>query len=208
MLKLEAKLLDNGLSKKLLKKEEAARKAMRATMKDLKRRAPVKVAQAVTDVYAVKQGDVKPGKGGMGGGGRVQASGETIEEFALTYAGSPMPPTHFKMTPKARPAAGRRYGIKATIKKGSKVQIGHGGKPGSEGGAYARPADSPYFLANLNGGMSLPVQRKGDKLAKVFRTVSIPQMVGNEEVADHAIKEIGELAEERLNHNLKRFLDG
>ena len=64
MLKLEAKLLDNSLSQKLLKKEQAARKAMSYTMKDLKRRAPTKVAQAVVDVYAVKQGDVKPGKGG------------------------------------------------------------------------------------------------------------------------------------------------
>lgn len=47
MLKLEAKLLDNSLSQKLLKKEQAARKAMSYTMKDLKRRAPTKVAQAV-----------------------------------------------------------------------------------------------------------------------------------------------------------------
>ena len=108
MLKLEAKLLDNNLSQRLLKKEQAARKAMSYTMKDLKRRAPTKVAQAVVDVYAVKQGDVKPGKGGMGGGGKVRASGETIDEFALTYTGSPMTPTHFKMTPKAPPGGGRR----------------------------------------------------------------------------------------------------
>ena len=206
MLTLEARLLDNGLSQALLKKEQAARKAMVEPMRDLKRRAPAKVAQAVTDVYAVKQGDVKPGKGGMGGGGKVQASGETIGEFALTYTGSPMTPTHFKMTPNGRPAGGRRYGIKATIKKGSKVQIGHGGKPGSDGGAYARPVDSPYFLANLSGGTSLPVQRKGNKLAKVFRTVSIPQMVGNEEVAEPAMREICNLAEKRLTHNLERFL--
>ncbi len=207
MLKLEAKLLDNNLSQRLLKKEQAARKAMSYTMKDLKRRAPTKVAQAVVDVYAVKQGDVKPGKGGMGGGGKVRASGETIDEFALTYTGSPMTPTHFKMTPKAPPGGSRRYTVKATIKKGSKVTIGHWAKPGSEGGAYARPGDSPYFLAGGNGGSTLPFQRKGDKLAKVFRTVSIPQMVGADEVAERAVKDIGELAEERLNHNLKRFLE-
>ena len=53
MLKLEAKLLDNNLSQRLLKKEQAASKAMSYTIKDLKRSAPTKVAQAVVDDYAI-----------------------------------------------------------------------------------------------------------------------------------------------------------
>lgn len=206
MIKIVPKLVESNLSQKLMQTEQSARKAMAFTMKELKRRAPVKVAQAVTEVYAIKQGDVKPGNGGMGGRGNVKVSGETIDELVLVYTGSPMTPTHFRQTPKAPPGNRRKYTIKATIKKGSKVTIGHWSKPGSEGGAFARPADSPYFLAGGNGGVTLPMQRKGDKLAKVFRTVSIPQMVGNDEVADNAIQSIGELADERLKHNLERFL--
>lgn len=200
------RLVDNGLSQRLLRKEVAAKRAMRTTMGELRRRAPAKVAKAVAGVYAIKQADVKPGGSGMGGRGSLSMGGADVGSFTMVYTGSPMTPTHFRMSP-ASPPGGRRYTIKATIMKGSRVTIGHWAPRGSEGGAYARPGASPYFLAHGNGGTALPFQRHGNSLDKVFRTVSIPQMVGNDRVLEEAMSSINELAESRLTHNLERYLN-
>lgn len=206
MVELVAHVVKGDLAAQLAKKERGARRALQSTMNDLRKRAPAKVSAAVIKRYAIKKADIPtPGSEG-GGGSSVGASGEDIGSFRLVYKGRVMTPLRFRMSPGARPSGGRRYMIKATILKGSRVTIGHGGKPGSDGGAYARPNPSPYFLATGNGGMTLPFQRKGDRLSKVFRTLSVPQMVGNDEVAAEAIKGITEIAESRLDHYLKRYV--
>lgn len=195
-----------GLARELRKDKEASRKAIKATVRDLRKRGPTQVAKAVTGVYAIKAADVKPGKSGarMAGGARIRASGETVEDFTLVYTGGPMTPLHFRMSPGAAPR-GKRYTIRATIFKGARVKIGHWAPRWSEGGKYRRPSDSPFFLAAGNGGKSLPMQRKGGKLS-AMRTISLPQMVGNDEVAEEALGKISELAEKRLEHHLQRFL--
>lgn len=207
LVQLVPHIVKGDLVAQLEKKEQGARRALQSTMNDLKKRAPAKVSAAVVKRYAIKKGDIpKPGAGNGGGASSASASGEDVGSFALTYTGRLMTPLHFRMSPSARPAGGRKYTIKATILKGSRTTIGHGGRPGSEGGAYARPNDSPYILAAGNGGVTLPFQRKGDRLAKVFRTVSVPQMVGHDEVAAEAIDGIRGIAESRLNHYLSRYL--
>lgn len=208
MIRIVPELMNNNdVSKRLMKTPNAARKAMKTTMNELKRRAPVKVAQSVTDVYNIAQAYVKPGgKKRMAGRGAVSVQGETIADLTLVYTGSPLTPSRFNMSPKEAPGGGKKYTVKAAIKKGNRTVIGHWSKPYSEGGAYSRPAKSPYFLAYGNGGSSLLLQRQGNGKTKAFKTVSIPQMVGNDEVASHALQEIGDLAEERLEHNLSRML--
>lgn len=206
MIKLSLEAATDKLAKALAHDEVAAKKAIKATMSDLKRRAPAKVSQAVRERYAIKAGDIpKPGSGRGGGSSTSGATGDTIKEFALVYKGRRMTPTHFGMK---RTKGDKRgvYRINATILKGHRVQIGHGGPSWSEGGRYSRPANSPYFMLTGNGGTTIPMQRRGDKL-HAQRTVSVPQMVGNDEVSSKAIREIGDIAGERINHNLERYLD-
>ena len=51
----------------------------------------------------------------------------------------------------------------------------------------------------------LPMQRRGGKL-HAMRTVSLPQMVGKEEEAQEAMGKLSELARDRLEHHLRRFM--
>lgn len=195
-----------GLARDLLKDKEAARKAIKATVGDLRSRGPAQVSKAVRGVYAIKAADINPNQGGrrLAGGMHVQARGESVDDFALVYTGSPMTPTHFGMKPGA-PPGGKRYTIKATIRKGARKTIGHWAPKGRDHGRYARPSDSPFFLVSGNGGSTLPMQRHGGKL-KAFRTVSVPQMVGNDEVAEEAMSGLSELAQKRLEHHLRRYM--
>ena len=39
-----------------------------------------------------------------------------------------------------------------------------------------------------------------------MRTLSVPQMVGNDEVAADAMAQLRELADKRLEHNIKHFM--
>lgn len=196
-----------GLARDLLKDKEAAHKAIKSTVRELHRRGPTQVSKAVRNVYAIKAGDISPSKGArrLAGGAHVQARGETVDDFTLVYTGGPMTPTHFNMKPGA-PPGGKRYTIKATIYKGARKTIGHWAPKGKDHGRYARPSDSPFFLVGGNGGSMLPMQRHGGKL-KAFRTVSVPQMVGNKKVAEEAMSNLSELAQERLEHHLKRYLN-
>ncbi|WP_217969021.1 hypothetical protein [Adlercreutzia caecimuris] len=206
MIKLDLLPPPQGLARDLLKDKEASRKALKATVRDLGRRGPAQVSKAVRAVYSIKAGDIAPGKGGgrLAGGARVRGAGETVDTFTLVYTGSPMTPTHFRMSPGSA-SGGRRYTIKATIFKGARVKIGHWAPRGSEGGRYARPSDSPFFLVGGRGGSMLPMQRRGGKL-HAMRTVSLPQMVGKEEVAQEAMGKLSELARGRLEHHLRRFM--
>lgn len=205
MISIEARVEKGDLVQRLEKKQDNARKAIKSTISDLKRRAPGQVADAVTEVYDIKRTAITPGgKKGMAGRSKVSAGGDTIASFSLTYTGNPLSPYNFGQTPEAAPGGGRSYGIKATIMKGSQRQIGHWSKPYSEGGSHARPAPSPFFLP---AGVKVPFMRQKNGKWKVFRTVSIPQMVGDDEVATIAVKNIQELAEKRLKHNLERFLN-
>lgn len=206
MIDIKIRSESKQLARELRRDKDASRKAIKSTMGDLRRRGPAIVAKAVTSRYAIKAAEVKPSKSGerMAGGATIGIRGESIETFTLVYTGNLMTPIHFRMSPTA-PSTGRRYTIKATILKGVRVKIGHWAPRGKDGGRYARPADSPFFLAAGNGGQVLPFQRKGGGL-EAMRTVSLPQMVGNDEVADEAMAKLSELAEKRLKHNLSRFL--
>lgn len=190
-----------GLARDLLKDKEASRQALKDTMSDLKKSAPTRVAESVVKRFNVAKGKVSPGKRNNGASS-IRAGGTTIAEFSLEYKGRVLSPVSFGMKPKVRRKKLKSpYEISATILRsaGSKT-IGHGGPPGSDGGRYARPSDSPYFLTRKGGP---PMQRRGSKLY-AMRTLSVPQMVGNEEVAEEALEQIGALMEKRLRHNIER----
>ena len=79
--------------------DEQGRKAVKATVRDVKARAPSWIAQEVTSVYNIKKGEITPsGKNSSKPkkmAGSVSVSGETIEELTITYSGRLLTPVHF-----------------------------------------------------------------------------------------------------------------
>ena len=96
--------------------DEKGRKAVKATVRDVKSRAPGWIAQEVTAVYNIKKSEITPSGSGKPKkmAGSIQITGETIEELAITYKGRLLTPVHFGMTPKA-PPRGKSYTLKAQV---------------------------------------------------------------------------------------------
>lgn len=194
------------------KLEKSARKVVDATTKDFKSRGPGWISQEVTKEYRIKKAEVS--KSSSAGTVKPKLQGDTI---SIAYKGRVLTPLHFLLTPKAAKgfknsktlvnadnlniAGGRtpptayartprKYKVSVTIKKGSKKQL-------------LGKNDNPVFI----GPNGLPFQRTGDgRKIDVIRTVSLPQMVGNEEVQENISKTIDEKLGKRFEHHMKRFM--
>lgn len=120
--------------------DEKGRKAVKATVRDVKSRAPGWIAQEVTQVYNIKKSEITPssGKGAKPKkmAGSIQVRGETIEEMTITYSGRLLTPVHFGMTPKT-PPAGKSYTLKMQVVKGQKKVIGRYKNTRTPGGPYS-----------------------------------------------------------------------
>ena len=168
-------------------------KALEATTKDFKSRAPSKISKRIREVYGVKTADIKSTQKGARTNGTINVAGINVDNVELAYSGRLLTPTHFNMTPKARPAS-KKYTVKATIKKGHKTVL-----------------SSRAFLAlsGKAGSIQIPFQRVGTSRypIKAIKTLSVPQMITNETdgVAENISKDINELLNSRLEHNIKRF---
>ena len=206
----------------------AGEKAISNTLKDVKARAPGWIASEVVKTYNIKKGEITPSSGKNAKpkkmAGAVNIKGETFEDFSITYTGSPLTPLHFGMTPKkptalldkrkAIPAAGlnlkggaaaevamarvrKPYNVKLTVKKGQKKQLN---------GKY----DTPIYLAPASKTSStmIPYQRTpgGKFKAAAIHTLSVPQMITNEEVNATIYKKLNEETAKRLQHNFDRAL--
>ena len=171
-------------------------KAIGRTIADCKTRGPAQVTKAVTAVYGIKSGEVtatgKAAKGGAKTVGSIKVSGVTVDSVQLIYRGRVLTPTHFSMTPKNRPDAGKKYTVKAAIYKGKKKVLG-----------------SSVFLApsGAAGTTEIPFKRKSEKRTPIeaIRTVSIPQMITNENVSADIQTRMDELLATRLQHNTERI---
>lgn len=171
-------------------------KAVKATMKDCKARAPAQVTKAVTAVYAIKSSEVtaagKAAKGSAKTVGEIKIKGVSLENIQLTYRGRLLTPTHFSMTPRTRPQGGKRYTVKAAVYKGKKKALG-----------------SSVFLAPSGalGTTEIPFKRTTDARLPIdaIRTVSIPQMIGNQTVAADIKVRLNNLLMTRLQHNIDRY---
>lgn len=171
-------------------------KAISRTIADCKTRAPAQVTKAVTAIYGIKSSEVtaagKAAKGGAKTVGSIKVSGVTVDSVQLTYKGRVLTPSHFSMTPKKRPEAGKKYTVKATIYKGKKKALG-----------------SSAFLApsGAAGTTEIPFKRTSEKRLPIeaIRTVSIPQMITNEKVAADIQARMDELLTTRLQHNTERL---
>ena len=178
------------LFRRLQKLETGGETAIKRTVQDFTSRAPGWVSKAVRQHYGVDTAAIKAaGPSVKRGAGSVKAGGAAVDGAALQYKGRTLTPSHFNQGPKARPAGQqnrfvrvpgqavhtargsevamvrppKKYTVKATIIKGSRVSLG----PGT-------------FIASGNGGSTLPFQRKdGSKRMPIeaVRTLSVPQMI-------------------------------
>ena len=200
----------NEIIKDLGKKEKQAGKALKATVNDMRRRVPGKVADEVRGRYNIKKAEIMPNteknkdakkpKGKKAG--RTIVKGETIDAMTFIYAGRPLSPTHFGMRPTEPKlgANGRWVQVSATVIKGRRRKWGRF-----------------IFLAKTgtkdkNKIPYITFTRKHRKPYKrepivVKKTVSLPQMVSNKHVRPNIDKQINELLEKRLANNVKRFLE-
>lgn len=185
-------------------------KAIKATVKDVKSRAPSWVAQEVVSVYNIKKAEITPSKNGGKRAGTIKITGEKIEDLTLTYSGRLLTPVHFGMTPKS-PPGGKNYTIKAMILKGQKKTIGKYLTTRTRGGPYSVRSHNVLMStgANSEGGTPyIPFQRMSKERndIKKFTTVSVPQMITNANVSAAIIKKLNEETAKRLEHNVERFM--
>lgn len=203
--------------------DEQGRKAVKATVRDVKARAPSWIAQEVTSVYNIKKGEITPsGKNSrkpkkMAGrrkpkkmAGRVSVSGETIEELTITYSGRLLTPVHFGMTPKTAPP-GKSYTLRMQVVKGQKKVIGRYLNTRTPGGPYSERSHN-ILMGTGNtkpGGVSaIPFQRMSRTRTdiKKFTTISVPSMITSERTNEKIMTRLQEETAKRLQHNLDRAL--
>lgn len=179
----------NGI-KDMQKKSE---KVVSRTIADFKSRGPGWVSQEVVKEYNIKKKDINEAKKGVKNAGTIKVQGNKIDDLSIVYQGRLLTPTHFGMTPTARPD-GKSYTVQAKIKKST-------GK---------KPLGSKVFLAASGkaGTTQIPFQRKGEERLPIVsvKTLSVPQMITNEEVSSAIHERINVELGKRLEHNLKQLM--
>lgn len=200
-----------------LKKINAdSEKAIRRTVSDFKTRAPAWISAAVSEEYTIKKSEVKGAMTGAKKIGSIKVSGVAVDNIGLEYKGRTLTPIHFKMKPK-KPSVKREkdrrlipgenvdgfdgevapvYPIKAyqvtvEIHKGQTKSLG-----------------SSVFLGSNGGGGYIPFQRTGDSRTpiKSIKSVSVPQMITNDKVAEEIQRRIEEGMIARLNHHVEQAM--
>ena len=192
--------------------DEQGRKAVKATVRDVKARAPSWIAQEVTAVYNIKKseitpsGSVKPEKMASD----IQITGETIEELAITYEGRLLTPVHFGMTPKA-PPRGKSYTLKASVLKGQKKVIGRYLNTRTPGGPFSQRSHNILMgtgNTKSDGTSWIPFQRMSKTRTdiKKLTTISVPQMITSDRTNEAIMLRLNTETSKRLEHHMKRAL--
>lgn len=209
----------DGLLKQIRQLEDGGKKAVKNTVNDMKARAPSWVAAAVTTEYNISKkeiipGSVKKGKNGekvaVEQAGKIRITGETIETFQMVYEGRLLTPVHFGMTPKT-PPPGKSYTLRMQVIKGKKKVIGRYMNTRTPGGPYSERSHNILMgtgAATSKGVSHIPFQRVSKSRTDLhkFTTVSVPQMVDNEEVNEKILERLNTEAAKRLQHHLDRVL--
>lgn len=185
---------------------EQGRKAVKATVRDVKARAPSWIAQEVTSVYNIKKGEITP----SGKTGSVNVSGETIEELTITYSGRMLTPVHFGMAPKTAPP-GKSYTLRMQVVKGQKKVIGRYLNTRTPGGPYSERSHNILMgtgNTKVGGVSAIPFQRMSRTRTdiKKFTTISVPSMITSERTNEKIMTRLQEETAKRLQHNLDRAL--
>ena len=149
------------------------------------------VGRIVTKEYAIKTKDVKDSfnKG-------IKRPSKKNLNASLTSRGHTLSLAHFPHAPKIPPQSRRKYQVKVTIKRSTgrqTLKINPKAFIASTGAI-----DSSKTLYNI-------FRREGEKRLPitVIRTLSIPQMITNEEVSEQIQTFAQEKLEERLEHEIE-----
>lgn len=201
--------------KKLQKLRDGGEVAIKRTVSDFATRGPGWVSKGIREHYgvdaaAIKEAAKRPSRGHTS----IRVAGISVDGATLEYKGRTLTPLHFKMSPKQAPttkqknpiripgqliAAGspvamvrppKKYTVRATIIKGSRVAMKQG-----------------TFIASGNGGSTLPFQRTGEGRTPIeaVRTLSVPQMISGR--AKETIEElIGTNLEKRFEHHIQQAM--
>lgn len=199
--------INNEVVKALGKIQQQAEKDLQGAIRDVRREATKKIADEVAQNYNVKKSEITAGKIVRS---KVTAKAGSIE---IEYTGRLLTPTHFKGYSPKKPSAlteksvvipgqgisfkgkpgqfatvrvRKPYKVKAEIKKGNKITFSQG--------TFVAPA--------AKGSQThIPFQRSGEgrKAVEALKTLSVPQMVTNDEVAKSIL--------ERLSGSVSKGLD-
>ncbi|TZE81998.1 phage tail protein [Calorimonas adulescens] len=147
------------------------------------------VGRIVPKEYAIKANDVKESfKGG------IKRPSKNDLTASITSKGHTLSLAHFPHSPQMPPASGRKYKVKATIKRGSRKLINTEPKPFIAPTGAKSPDKVQYNVFRRLGKERLPIT--------VIRTLSVPQMITNEKVAEQIQKAAQEKLDERLEHEI------
>lgn len=170
-----------------------AEKAVSRTIADFKSRGPGWVSQEVVKEYNIKKKEINGTLKSKNSAGTIRVQGTSVDNVTLRYEGRVLTPTHFAMRPGTRPKK-KAYTVTAQIKKS-------GGR---------KPLSSKAFLAHsgAEGTKQIPFMRTGAERLPIvsIKTLSVPQMITNEEVSKAINKRINKELGKRLEHNLKRMV--
>ena len=196
------------VQKKLKNIEKQSAIVTKRTISDIKKRAPGWVATSVTKTYNIKKAEILGSQKNKKPIGKVKVEGETIDELQLVFEGRLLTPVHFGMTPKKPPAGGKSYILKAQFFKGKQVVIGRYNKKKIPGGPYSERSHNilmPTGASSPEKVPYIPFQRmsKNRKDIKKFTTLSVPQMITNEEVSKDIRSTLNENIEKRLDHHMQ-----
>ncbi|WP_339060076.1 hypothetical protein [Tepidibacillus marianensis] len=168
-----------NLVKELHRINKDSETVIKRTTSDFKSRAPAWVAAAVSQTYGIKKSEITKTKTSAKPVGKVVVSGILVDNVQLTFSGRVLTPTHFNMKPKSRPKPtkdengktirkAKKYTVTAEIFRGQRKALG-----------------SNVFLGSNKGTGDIPFQRTGQGRTPIqaIKTLSIPQMITNENVA-------------------------
>lgn len=179
---------------------KAGEKAASYTIKDIKSRAPSWIAAEVSSEYNIKKSEITPARNEESKNKKavsINTSGETLETVKIVYRGRTLTPIHFSMTPYKRPKRKKEYIISQEVIKGNRKEIK--GKTN-----WSKP-----FLAPVEAGSDkyIVFQRKGRRRTKMYsvHSLSVPQMIGNEQVMNKIDARMAEETTKRLLYHFKRF---
>lgn len=195
-----------ALLREIDKTKAGVEKALKLTLSDARKAAPGIVADGVRTKYNIKKADITNGKNVT-----VRTEGTSLENMKLMYSGRLLTPVHFGMTPKS-PPAGKGYTLKAAILKGGKKTIGSYKSKRTPGGPFS--AKSPFVLmstgAKGEGTSHIPFQRQApghrptEGIHKLT-TLSIPQMITNDEVAEIIQGKLSDKIKTRLDYHMSKL---
>lgn len=173
--------------------------AVKRTISDAKSRIPGKVATAVRKKYSITPGEVNPNsKAYVPGKSAVsmKLKGETVATLTLVYKGRVLTPYGHGFTLAEKAQKNGRSKIELKIKKDEKKK-------------QLRGQYDTVFMAGTSKASStrIPFQRIPTTGAiEAIRTVAVPEMITNEEVAATIEESVGEEMNKRVQKHFKDFL--